>query len=273
MKLYLAGSPTTGKYERVFHLRRECALSVGTDVQELDEQRAEYFRCYEGVEGICLRCQRAYEKKELQPISPSTVSSVPQGTKVYEGIREVEKLVGPARNQRRVIETNVVTVNGQPLNPRLDIVEHSSTGFEWGFGGSGPAQLALAILADLYDKETALRYYQAFKDRVVSRLRPDKWRITEAEVFAVVLEIEQAMQSAPRVEEPPAPQPTVVCKTHYKQMVKSARKKKSPPPSISSGGKTNAKVSGQRTSVRRRRNVGGGGAQDAQALVQAVGPP
>ena len=39
----------------------------------------------------------------------------------------------------------IVTVNGRPLNPRLDLYNHSPTGFEWGYCGSGPAQLALAI--------------------------------------------------------------------------------------------------------------------------------
>jgi len=38
----------------------------------------------------------------------------------------------------------IVTVDGVPLNPRLDLYNHSPTGFEWGYGGSGPAQLALA---------------------------------------------------------------------------------------------------------------------------------
>jgi len=41
-----------------------------------------------------------------------------------------------------------VSVNDRPLNPRLDLWNHSPTGFEWGYGGSGPAQLALALLAD-----------------------------------------------------------------------------------------------------------------------------
>ena len=43
-----------------------------------------------------------------------------------------------------------VTEDGRqyPLPLRLEIRNHSPTGFEWGFGGSGPAQLALAILAD-----------------------------------------------------------------------------------------------------------------------------
>ena len=36
----------------------------------------------------------------------------------------------------------------RPLNPRYDLRNHSPTGFAWGYLGSGPAQLALAILAD-----------------------------------------------------------------------------------------------------------------------------
>ena len=37
-----------------------------------------------------------------------------------------------------------VTKDGRKLNPRLDLFNHSPTGFEWGYGGSGPAQTALA---------------------------------------------------------------------------------------------------------------------------------
>jgi hypothetical protein len=44
------------------------------------------------------------------------------------------------------------------LPPRCDLYNHSPTGFAWGYGGSGPAQLALAILADyLEDDAKALR--------------------------------------------------------------------------------------------------------------------
>jgi len=42
----------------------------------------------------------------------------------------------------------VVLVDGKPLAPRNDLFDHSPSGFEWGYGGSGPAQLALALLAD-----------------------------------------------------------------------------------------------------------------------------
>lgn len=36
----------------------------------------------------------------------------------------------------------------QPLPVRLDVIEHSPDGFEWGYAGSGPAQLAMALCID-----------------------------------------------------------------------------------------------------------------------------
>ena len=39
------------------------------------------------------------------------------------------------------------TATSCPLDSRLDMRNHSPTGFEWGYGGSGPAQLALALAA------------------------------------------------------------------------------------------------------------------------------
>lgn len=39
--------------------------------------------------------------------------------------------------------------DGDAMLPmRNDLRNHSPTGAEWGYGGSGPAQLALAILSD-----------------------------------------------------------------------------------------------------------------------------
>ena len=67
----------------------------------------------------------------------------------------------------------VCTVNGgtassRPLPLRLDLWNHSPTGFEFGYGGSGPAQLALAILADCCGDELAVQYHQAFKWAVIA---------------------------------------------------------------------------------------------------------
>jgi Family of unknown function (DUF6166) len=62
------------------------------------------------------------------------------------------------------------------LNLRLDLSNHSPSGFEWGYGGSGPAQLALAILAHrLGDDERALALHQRFKFRVVGAFAYNGW--------------------------------------------------------------------------------------------------
>ena len=73
----------------------------------------------------------------------------------------------------------------RPLPLRLEVREHSPTGFNWGYGGSGAAQLALAILLDVTnDNElTALTYYQAFKRDIVARwpIHSD-WGITASTI-------------------------------------------------------------------------------------------
>jgi len=84
----------------------------------------------------------------------------------------------------------IVTVNGAPLNARLDLRTHNSTEFEWGCCGSGSAQLALAILADhLGDDEQALRYYQRFKWSVIAQLAPKRWVLTGREVHEALQRI------------------------------------------------------------------------------------
>jgi len=46
---------------------------------------------------------------------------------------------------------------------RLDLRYHSPDGFEWGYGGSGPARFVFAILADAIGDREAQRLYQDFK--------------------------------------------------------------------------------------------------------------
>src|SRR5437868_3513789 len=68
------------------------------------------------------------------------------------------------------------------LAPRLDLRNHSPTGFNWGYGGSGPAQLALAILADCVGDVLAQDYYQRFKFAVVAGLPHEGWVIRQEDV-------------------------------------------------------------------------------------------
>jgi hypothetical protein len=83
----------------------------------------------------------------------------------------------------------VVTDAGgtRPLDARLDLRNHSPTGYEWGYGGSGPAQLALALAADvLGDDDAALDVYQRLKFQVVVRLPESGWTLTESELAEVI---------------------------------------------------------------------------------------
>lgn len=70
-------------------------------------------------------------------------------------------------------ETRAVEVDGQKLDPKPSQTawNHSPDGFLWGYNGSGPAQLALAILLHAgLDQETAIGLHQAFKREVIAIL-------------------------------------------------------------------------------------------------------
>jgi hypothetical protein len=88
----------------------------------------------------------------------------------------------------QVVERAVDGVIMRSLPLRLDLANHSPTGFEWGYGGSGPAQLALAILADVFrNDQLAVRLHQRFKwDAIATLERTRPWQMTETEVLTIV---------------------------------------------------------------------------------------
>lgn len=90
------------------------------------------------------------------------------------------------RSRSGVRRVYVSGADGQdkPLDPRLDLINHSPTGFEWGFSGSGPAQLALAILAHEMGEGPALQHYQAFKWEYVANFDKRAWAISSGEIRA-----------------------------------------------------------------------------------------
>ena len=60
---------------------------------------------------------------------------------------------------------------------------HSPTGPSWGYGGSGPAQLSLAIPLAVTDEATAERFYQRFKWSVVAPIEADRWALDAGDVL------------------------------------------------------------------------------------------
>lgn len=104
---------------------------------------------------------------------------------IYEGQRIGENAAGGCRVR--------VMFDGRndPLKLRLDLRNHSPTGFNWGYAGSGPAQLALAILADFTGSDDLAQViYQDFKFAIIATLNGDlNWSFTGEQLSEIVADI------------------------------------------------------------------------------------
>ncbi len=83
---------------------------------------------------------------------------------------------------RRTATGTEVSVDGAPLDARLDLRDFRAGGFEWGYEGSGPSQLALAILADHAGPEAALRDYRTFMRQVIAEIADDDWQLSADDI-------------------------------------------------------------------------------------------
>jgi hypothetical protein len=108
--------------------------------------------------------------------------------KTYTGYRLPGKEVTAAKA--------LVTVHQQgqpprPLDPRLDLRMHADS-FNWGYAGSGPAQLALALAADvLGDDDAAQEVHQKLKNKVIAALPKDGWSLSETQLRLAFADIQQ----------------------------------------------------------------------------------
>ena len=92
---------------------------------------------------------------------------------IYRGFVHSERVGG-----------QLVTKDDDILSPKPSqkLWNHSPNGFNWGYGGSGPAQLSLALLLDaLGNEELAVRNHQDFKRQYVAGWQGD-WEKTSQEI-------------------------------------------------------------------------------------------
>ena len=76
--------------------------------------------------------------------------------------------------------------------PSQEVMNHSPDGFQWGYGGSGPSQLALAILLDVTgDPDLSVRLHQTFKNHFVASWS-DKWQIRNEDILTWIEENREA---------------------------------------------------------------------------------
>lgn len=72
-----------------------------------------------------------------------------------------------------IATTRTVYLDGEYLSPgrSQEMKNHSPDGFNWGYGGSGPSQLALAIMLELTGDPKG---YQDFKWKYITELPQGK---------------------------------------------------------------------------------------------------
>lgn len=67
--------------------------------------------------------------------------------------------------------------------PLPHLVHHSPTGFEWGYGGSGPADLARSIVGDLLGTDTpSPQFYQHVKRALIAHVPETGTDIPEQQI-------------------------------------------------------------------------------------------
>lgn len=114
-------------------------------------------------DGRCARCGRRLRKvfildgREYGPVCFRKLGGrIDVQKEIKKGAFDSEKLRShkdafyfqglPGEKNLVVVLNKDSNVLGE-LDPRFDIRKHSPDGFAWGYGGSGPAQLALALVA------------------------------------------------------------------------------------------------------------------------------
>jgi hypothetical protein len=126
--------------------------------------------------------RKAVPKDDPDELEESWALITPVPEKSYVGRRN------------RADQCTVKVVQGQTTRnlPMARKIRNHSQGFEWGYAGSGPAQLALAILVDcLGDVERAQALYEKFKFRVIGGLPKQGWELTESVVKKTVEILEE----------------------------------------------------------------------------------
>jgi hypothetical protein len=93
--------------------------------------------------------------------------------KIYKGIRQGNRAA--------------VYVDGVALDPApsQQLYNHSPDAFEWGYRGSGPHQLGLAILLDCFgDGEQALRHYRPFVTEFIASFSYEGFILLETQIHS-----------------------------------------------------------------------------------------
>ncbi|NOQ29951.1 MAG: XRE family transcriptional regulator [Helicobacteraceae bacterium] len=79
--------------------------------------------------------------------------------------------------KKTLLGNRLVQMNDQDLDPRHDLFNHARDGYDWGYIGAGPLQLAFAILVKMTNPQFATKYRAQFNKEVVAKLDQKNWTL------------------------------------------------------------------------------------------------
>ena len=135
----------------------------------------------------CVRCGRRLKTEPWAEMGVGRVCAGYLGIRLEGAVNEKEEKYTPVAI-RGVGAFDVMLerdANGYATaNVHHTIVHHSPAGFEWGYGGSGPAELALNILSAMIGQEAAQTngLYQRFKWDFIVHMPKEGGTIKEEDI-------------------------------------------------------------------------------------------
>ncbi len=137
-----------------------------------------------GVGPICLAREKMKTIRNRKASSES-IGTLPPKFHGFVMPEDLEK-VNPAKvyTAIRGEDENTITVfDEKGTRPLKHIVYHSPTGMEWGYGGSGPSDLARSILADFAGIKVVDTFYQDFKWDFIAKQPEKGFQISGQEIL------------------------------------------------------------------------------------------
>ena len=102
--------------------------------------------------------------------------------RIFQGFAQIN----PFSREVLIIDENLTAKILRPERSQA-VKNHSPDGFNWGYAGSGPAQLALAMLLEVTNDEAkALAHYHNFERQVIASItsQTTNWEIEEQKIIA-----------------------------------------------------------------------------------------
>lgn len=138
-----------------------------------------------GVGPVCLSKKRVTVKRINNKMDEENARILPPQFHGFVMPEDLEKInLAKTYTAIRGEDENTITVSDDKgTKPLRHIVYHSPTGMEWGYGGSGPSDLARSILADFAGIKVADMFYQEFKWDFIAKQPEDGFQISGQEIL------------------------------------------------------------------------------------------